>query len=157
MSEAREEVERAVIALARPALAAAGLALVDVEFVRTDGAWVLRFFIDMQNDNGVTIDTCTAASRLLDPLLDAAEAIPGPYRLEVSSPGIDRRVRWPEDFARFAGEQLRIQLRAPLEGRRRLEGTLRGIAEDEVLLEDADERTWHVPLHTIARATLRRL
>lgn len=154
---ARADVEAAVIELARPALAAAGMALVDLEFVKSDGAWVLRFFIAMDEQDGVTIDDCVAASRLLDPLLDAADLVPGPYQLEVSSPGVDRRVRWPEDFDRFAGEPVQVRLHTPLEGRRNLRGTLRGMAEDEVLVEDAAGTVWHVPLHVIRRANLRRL
>lgn len=154
---ARDDVESAVIAAARPALAAAGLVLVDVEYVLADGAWVLRFFIDGKEEHGVTIDTCATASRLLDPLLDASDIVPGPYTLEVSSPGIDRRVRWPEDFARFAGERVQMRFRAPLEGRKTLQGTLRGLADDEVLVEDSAGRIWHVPPHTIRRAHLRRL
>ena len=89
----RDDVEAAVIGLAKPALAAAGLELVDLEFVQSAGAWVLRFFIDTTDGSNVSINTCTAASRLLDPLLDTADAVPGAYVLEVSSPGINRRVR----------------------------------------------------------------
>lgn len=154
---ARDDVEAAVIELTRPALAAAGYELVDLEFVRSDGAWVLRFFIDMRQGNGITISDCADASHLLDPLLDAADIVPERYTLEVSSPGVDRRVRWPEDFDRFAGETVHLVFATPLEGRRKLRGTLRGTVEDEVLVEDHTARVWHVPLHVIRRANLRRL
>lgn len=154
-----DDVVDAVIRLARPALAAAGFALVDLEYVRSGGAWVLRFFIDSAEDNGITVDDCQRASRLLDPLLDTCDAVTGAYVLEVSSPGIDRRVRWPEDFTRFAGEAVHVQLASPLEGRRKLQGTLRGMDPDAdaVLVEDADGKVWHVPRHVIRRANLQRL
>ena len=153
---ARDDVEAAVIALTRPALASAGYALVDLEFVLADGAWVLRFFIDMTEREGITISDCAAASRLLDPLLDAADCVGDAYTLEVSSPGVNRRVRWPEDFDRFAGETVHVDLATPLEGRRKLRGTLRGMAADEVLVEEAAGKLWHVPTTVIRRATLRR-
>ena len=153
---AREDVESAVGALTKPALAAAGLVLVDVEFVQAAGAWVLRFFIDTADDNNITLDTCTEASRLLDPLLDAADLVPGAYALEVSSPGVDRRVRWLEDFDRFAGEQVQMHFRSPLEGRRKLAGTLQGTDDGEVLVEDSAGKLWHVPTHVIRRANLQR-
>ena len=153
----RDDLESAVIALTKPALAAAGLALVDLEFAQSAGAWVLRFFIDTTDGHNITIDRCTEASRLLDPLLDAAEVVHGAYVLEVSSPGINRRVRWLEDFARFADETVEMQFRSPLEGRRKLHGTLRGTDENEVLVEDSHGALWHVPLHIIKRATLQRL
>ncbi len=154
---ARDDVEAAVIALTRPALAAAGYTLVDLEFVRSDGAWALRFFIDMTDQTGITISNCADASRLLDPLLDTADLVPAGYTLEVSSPGVNRRVRWPEDFARFAGEPADMLLATPLEGQRKLHGTLRGFADDEVLLEDPAGKLWHVPVHVIRRTNLRRL
>lgn len=156
----REDVVDAVIRLVRPALAAAGFALVDVEYVRSGGAWVLRFFIDRSGDEagGVTLDDCQRASQLLDPLLDTADVIQGTYLLEVSSPGVNRRVRWAADFARFAGEAVQLQFASPLEGRRKLRGTLRGITDDdEVLVEAMDGRVWHVPRHAVKRATLQRL
>lgn len=155
---ARDDVTAAVTAIAKPALAGAGYGLVDVEFARSHGAWVLRFFIERSSGEPVTIGDCQAVSQLLDPLLDAEDVVHGPYVLEVSSPGIDRRVRWPEDFDRFAGETVEMQFLSPLEGRRKLSGTLHGMANDqEVLVEDSSGKTWHVPLHVIRRANLRRL
>lgn len=155
---ARDDVEAAVIDLTRPALATAGFTLVDLEYVLADGAWVLRFFIDMPESDSVTVNDCAQASRLLDPLLDTADLVPGRYALEVSSPGVNRRVRWPEDFAAFAGETVKIALASPLEGRRKLRGTLRGVADDaEVLLEEDSGKLWHVPFHAIRCANLQRL
>lgn len=154
---ARDDVVVKVIEVSRDALAAAGFALVDLEYVQSGGAWVLRFFVERTDDTPVTIADCQTVSRLLDPLLDTADIVPGAYVLEVSSPGIDRRIRWADDFRRFAGEEVQMQFLSPYEGRRKLRGVLRGCEDDEVLVDDAAGKQWHVPLHIIKRANLRRL
>lgn len=123
-----------------------GYELVDVE--RSRGGLV-RLFID--RPEGISVDDCARVSNHLTRLF-AVEGV-AYERLEVSSPGLDRVVRRLADFARFAGQKVSIRLKLPREGRRRLEGPLRGVEGEGVLVE-VDGRCWSVPLADIDRARL---
>jgi ribosome maturation factor RimP len=118
-----------------PVAAELGLELVDVEFRRSGSRAALRVFVD--RPGRVTLQECERLSRRLDPLLDAEEVIQGAFDLQVSSPGLDRPLRRPADFARAVGERVRLTLR-PLEGRQRVcTGRLRSAGEAlELELDD---------------------
>ena len=99
------------------------------------------------------VEDCADISRSISALLDVADPIAGAYTLEVSSPGIDRPLVRPEDYDRFAGFEARIELSAPLDGRKRFRGRLLGRAEEYVrLVGEAGEV--RLPLAGIARAKL---
>jgi ribosome maturation factor RimP len=89
--------------LLEPILARDGYELVEVEWVRGAGRWTLRVFIDKQG--GVNIDDCQAVSRTVEPILDVEDFIEPAYDLEVSSPGLDRPLRKPQDFDRYRGQR----------------------------------------------------
>jgi ribosome maturation factor RimP len=125
--------------------------LVDLEYRREGRRWVLRLFVD--KDGGVTLDDCAYISRELGDLLDVKEAIPQAYVLEVSSPGLNRRVRKEEDFSRFAGRKIKLRLVSPIEGRKNIVGQLVGIEDGEVIVAAAEGRC-SVALEDIARANL---
>ncbi len=110
-------------ALAQPAVEALGLELVDVEYKKEGSGWYLRFFID--KPGGVGIDDCQAASKAIDPLLDAGMDVPGHYSLEVSSPGLERPFRTERDFLRNLGAAVSVSLFEAKDGRKKLEGTLK--------------------------------
>lgn len=119
MSKARQEL----MALLEPAVEALGYELVDLEANlggRRGG--VLRLYID--REEGIGLDDCEAVSRQVSGILDVEDPIKGNYSLEVSSPGLDRKLSKPAHFDRFAGEDVRGRLRQPLEGRRNFTGTL---------------------------------
>ena len=99
------------------------------------------------------MDDCTAVSYQLSGVLDVEDPLPGHYDLEVSSPGIDRPLVFPEHFQRFAGHRVRIRLAEKLDGRRRLEGVLRGFDAGTITL-DADGRLWEIPLNDVESARL---
>ena len=105
--------------------AAEGLELVDVEIVGRGRSAVLRIFLD--KPGGIAIRDCEQVSRQVGAILDVEDLLPGRYTLEVSSPGLDRRLVKPADYERFAGKQVKLVLKAPQEGRRRFRGLLRGI------------------------------
>ena len=92
---------------------------------------LIRVFID--RPGGVNVDDCATVSNHLTRLF-AAEGI-GYDRLEVSSPGLDRPLRQPKDFQRFAGERARVQMRVPIQGRKNFVGILRGVSDEQVKLE----------------------
>ena len=118
MSEARERL----VKMLEPTIAALGYELVDLEYRAGRGQGLLRLFIDQ--DSGITLDDCEQVSRQVSALLDVEDPIPGDYNLEVSSPGLDRKLVRPADFERFAGHQVRVKLLHLVEGRRRLTGEL---------------------------------
>jgi ribosome maturation factor RimP len=118
-----------------PTASELGLELVDVEWKPAGPVALLRVFVD--RPGGVTLEECARLSRRLDPLLDVEDLIPGRYHLQISSPGLDRPLRRPADFARAVGERVRLTLRA-MAGRPRVcAGRLRAAGERvEVELDD---------------------
>lgn len=138
--------------LARPILAEHGLELVDVEFQREARGWVLRLYLD--RPGGVTLDDCQRISEELGDHLDVEDLIDRPYHLEVSSPGLDRRLTQDKDFLGFAGSRARILTRELFEGQRSFRGRLAGLAEGAVLLDLPDGRRVAIPRELIAKARL---
>ncbi|HHJ14870.1 MAG TPA: ribosome maturation factor RimP [Gammaproteobacteria bacterium] len=138
-------------ALLEPAVTAMGFELVGVEFFRARQG-VLRLYIDA--DQGVTVDDCQAVSHQVSGILDVEDPIRGQYTLEVSSPGLDRPLFRAGDFERFAGCEVRLQLTAAVDGRRKFQGTLAGLRDGEVVLELGDERELVVALDEIDQARL---
>ncbi len=83
-------------------------------------------------DGTISIDDCEAISRGVSPVLDVADTVPGKYRLEISSPGIDRPLVRPSDFESWAGHEAKIELKEPVDGRKRFKGVLEGFEDGEV-------------------------
>jgi ribosome maturation factor RimP len=126
-----------LIGLVEPLLGNLGYELVDLELSAGRGAGMVRVFID--RPTGVGIEDCERVSREVSALLDVHDPMPGAYRLEVSTPGLDRVLRTPAHFERFLGAQLEAELAAPREGRRRFTGRLAraGAAGIELEVEGA--------------------
>ena len=119
-------------------LADLGLECIGVEFSPSQGQSTLRVYLDVLDHaegREVTLDDCEAASRELSALLDVEDPIPGHYVLEVSSPGIDRPLFTAEQFARVVGQEVKVLLKAPVEGRRRLRGKLIAVDGEELAFE----------------------
>ena len=138
--------------LVRPAVEALGYELVGVELIERgkEGA-LLRVYID--SEDGVDVDDCGAVSHQVSGVLDVADPIRGHYYLEVSSPGFDRPLFYPEHFERFKGCKARLKLAGKFEGRRKLVGVLGGLEGDCVVIEEQGE-TYRVPLDQIDTARL---
>ena len=111
-------VNEKLIGLVEPLLGNLGYELVDLEFGGGRGSGTLRVFIDRAQ--GVGIEDCERVSREISALLDVHDPIPTAYRLEVSTPGLDRVLRTPAHYARFAGARIEVELLVPREGRRRV-------------------------------------
>lgn len=150
MSSPSRDIEARVRALLEEILEVEGYELVAVVHTTADGRRTLRVHID--KPGGVTVGDCTRATRLVSPVLDVEDPIEGAYRLEVSSPGIERPLQRLADFARFAGYRVKLRLE-PGAGPRQLKGVLRGVQGDAVLLERTDH-VRSVPLEVIERANL---
>ena len=150
-TENQKQVRQQIEQLAETLVTSEGMELVDFEYRREGRRWMLRLFID--KDGGVTLDDCASISRELGDLLDVKDIIPQAYVLEVSSPGLNRRIRKKEDFARFAGQKVRLRLVAPIDGRRKIVGELEGV-DDEAVIVAAPEGRCSVALKDIAKANL---
>jgi ribosome maturation factor RimP len=125
-------------ALLAPVISDLGLELVGIEFSPGHGGSLLRVYVDVA-DRPVTIDDCERASREISALLDVNDPVAGRYTLEVSSPGLDRPLFTPEQFARFVGEAVKINVNLPLDGRRRFHGTIKAIDGDRITIEQDGE------------------
>ena len=143
--------KRELIELLEPALRTLGYELVDLD-VRVGRNGLLRLFIDKAPEQ-VTLADCEFVSEQIGAFLDVEDPLPGNYTLEVSSPGLDRRLRTPEHFARFVGEEVKVELAIPKQGRRRFRGLLKGVEADRIELE-VDATTWFFDVGEIAIARL---
>ncbi len=123
-----------LIQLIKPVVADLGLECLGIEYAPSRGNSLLRIYID-HLERPITIDDCEAVSRELSAQLDVNDPISGRYTLEVSSPGLDRPLFTPAQFARFIGEKAKISLNLPVEGRRRLQGEIRGVDGDRITIE----------------------
>ena len=119
--------------LVEPVLENLGYRLVRVKISGRDGQTVQ--IMAERPDGSMTIDDCETVSRELSPLLDAHDPVSDAYRLEVSSPGIDRPLVRASDFENWSGHQAKIELREPVDGRRRFQGKLEGFEDGEVRVE----------------------
>lgn len=148
-------------AIAAPVCRAHGVELVDVSFGREPGGAVVRVLIDRPVEAGgdvprsaVSLADCQSVSRDLSTALDLEDdAMPGPYRLEVSSPGVDRPLVKLADFQRFSGQEIKLQTRAPIGDRRKFNGKLLGVEGETIRLEQ-DGRPVAIPFNEVARANL---
>jgi ribosome maturation factor RimP len=146
-----EQLAEVVRALIEPVVVYTGMELIDVEYGREPSGKVLRLIID--KPGGVTIDDCSDISRLVGDLLDAKDSLPGPYNLEVSSPGINRPLKKKDDFERFAGQKVLIKTRKPIEGRRNFKGILHGTREEFIVVL-SEKTILNIPFDLVAKARL---
>ena len=122
-----------VWAAAEPVLSSLGLELVDVEVVGSGRARTLRLSID--REGGVDLDALAEANGPVSDALDAVDAMSGPYNLELSSPGVERPLRRPSDFARFVGTTVSVKTHDAFDGARRHRGLLLEADDGGITLE----------------------
>jgi ribosome maturation factor RimP len=136
-----------------------GLEIFDVQFRREAGGMVLRVQIDRPGpaataEDSVSVDDCANVSRDLSAILDVEDVVPSAYTLEVSSPGLDRPLRQPDDYRRFTGRRAKVVMREKVDGQSFLKGALAGVEDGAVLIEGDDGKRHRVPLGVITRANL---
>jgi ribosome maturation factor RimP len=146
-----ESLLREVREVVEPILESQGFELVDLEYQRESQGWVLRIYLD--REGGVSLDDCAGVSHEVGAVLEVKDLIPSAYILEVSSPGLTRPLKKPEDFNKFRNQMVKIKLYEPLEGRRNFKGTLLGLEGDRVRVE-VEQRVYESPLQRIAKANL---
>ena len=162
---AQESVVERVRSTLEPVLVRDGYELVEVEWVRGGGRFTLRVFVDKAG--GVNVDDCQLVSRTIEPILDVEDFIEPAYNLEVSSPGVERPLRKPHDFERFAGQRAHVKTYGPIESlpaapagasaaagpRKNWTGTLKGFRDGAVEIE-VDGVVHRIPHEKIAKAHL---
>ena len=137
--------------LLEPSIERLGYELADLEVKLGGRSGVVRVFID--HPDGISLDDCEKVSHAVSALLDVEDPIPGNYDLEVSSPGWNRKLTKIEHFERFAGETVKVEMRFPIEGRKRFRGKLASSDEENIVVE-VDGEAHSLPIATIDTARL---
>jgi len=137
--------------IAEPVVESHGMELVDVEFIREPTGWVLRLYVD--KEGGVNLDDCSLISREVGTVIEVEELIEQHYSLEVSSPGLTRRIKKLSDFDRFKGKFVKLKCYEAVDGSKKMVGKLLGIDGDNVILEK-DAKELKISYKNIAKANL---
>ncbi|MEY2909976.1 MAG: ribosome maturation factor RimP [Pseudomonadota bacterium] len=135
--------------LLAPTVESLGFELWGLELLSPNRRPTLRLYIE--GENGVTVDNCALVSRHVSSVLDVEDPIQGEYTLEVSSPGVDRLLFKPSQYALYVGEPIEIKLRFPFEGRRKFRGWLVGLEDEDVVVR-VDDNEYLLPLKQVDRA-----
>ena len=143
-----------IAALLAPTLHDLGFDLVQVKLTGGQRRTLQVMAEPLDQDAGMTVDDCAEISHAISAVLDVADPIDGAYALEVSSPGIDRPLVRPNDFARFAGHEIKAELDQPQDGRKRLVGKLSGLGADGSVVIEIDGAEWRIPFERIKKAKL---
>ncbi len=141
-------IEDKVTELAKPLIESLGLELWGVKCRGSSSRLRLQVFIESQE--GISADTCADVSRVLSPALDAADLIDDAYVLEVSSPGLDRMIFNLEQLGNYLGKEVRLELRIPVNNRKRFSGRVSEIVDDaNLIFDDKDEGRLEISWHNV--------
>jgi ribosome maturation factor RimP len=150
----KEGVVEKIREIAERVGASEGIEIVEVELLGGGKHRLLRIFIDKLS--GVTHGDCEFISQNVGTILDVEDVIPGDrYTLEVSSPGVERKLTKPRDFERFTGQKIKVLLREPVENQRRWEGKLAAFEANQIALEAAPGKLIRFDLSQIEKANLK--
>lgn len=131
-----------------------GIEIVEVQLLGGGRARTLRLVID--KPDGVTHADCENISQQVGTILDVEEVVPGgSYTLEVSSPGVERKLRTPRDFERFVGQKVKVVLREAVESQKHWEGVLSGFADGILTVDPTPDRSIRIHLDQVERANLK--
>lgn len=139
-------------ALIAPGIEALGYELVRVIMLGNQRP-TLQIMVERVDGAHMTVDDCAAVSKAVSAILDVEDPIDSNYLLEVSSPGLDRPLTRLKDFDRFAGNETKVELDPPVDGRRRFRGMLLGTEEDTILLR-VDDEEMRLPFASVRKAKL---
>ena len=131
---AYSKLEQKIIEMAQPVVAENGCYIYDVEYAKEGKNRCLRIFADKEG-GAISLDECEKISRRMSELLDESDPISENYMLEVSSPGIERRLRTPEHFAKYIGEVIDIGLYKAIDGSKTLSGRLKAYEDEKITVE----------------------
>ena len=143
--------EKQLLELLEANAAAGDVEIVTVEVIGSSRAPVIRVYIDAEG--GISFKELTESQEWIGQLMDEVDPFPGAYTLEVSSPGIDRPLRTPAHFTRFAGDDAKIRTKSPIDGQSNFKGRIVS-ADDESVLLEVDGNLVSIPFGSIRRANL---
>ena len=150
----QEAIASRIEEIAQRVAASEGLELVEVEVKGGGNNRLVRISID--KPEGVSHGDCETVSQQVGTILDVEDVVPGGrYTLEVSSPGVERKLVKPQDYRRFQGKKAKITLREPLDGRRHWQGTLASFEDGVVALETQPGTTIRFPFELVQKANLK--
>jgi ribosome maturation factor RimP len=144
----KKRVVDVVRGIVEPFCKSNGMVLDDVEFVKEGPHRYLRVIVD--KNEGVGIDDCQMVSRFLNSKLDEVDPIEENYFLEVTSPGVERELKKPSDFVRFAGKKVQANLFNPINGTKVVKGTLVSLEDNKVSIETENSGVVEVPKDKIS-------
>jgi len=147
-----KDLEITLRGLIEPVICDMGFELDNIELMKMGNRFLLRVFID--KEGGVTINDCERVSRQIEAQLDVEDPIPSSYILEVSSPGLDRPLRKPEDFKRFSGKTARVITHKPIENQTFFIGEIAEAGDDSIVLLLPKDKKVTIPYENISRARL---
>lgn len=147
MSSKQSELE----ALIAPVAESLGCELWGLEYLTQGQTILLRIYID--KEAGIALEDCEKVSRQVSAVMDVEDPISKEYTLEVSSPGMDRPLYKLAHFAAYAGSHVKLRLRVAFEGRRKFSGLLKGVEDDEIVLE-VDNEEYLLPHELIDKANV---
>ncbi|MDF1677864.1 MAG: ribosome maturation factor RimP [Legionellaceae bacterium] len=129
-------IQQDIEQLVRPSIEDMGIEFWGIEYQRQGHSGTLRIYID--KPEGVVLDDCERVSRQVSALLDVNDPIQGQYQLEISSPGMPRPLFYPEQYARYLGDEVQIRLNVPMDGRRNIVGIIKAVQDDTLILIEGD-------------------
>lgn len=137
----REDIELKVEELLTPYCSEHGYEIVEVEYVKEGSEYILRVYAE--KEGGITINDCVEISRYIDPILDSNDILDNEYRLQVSSPGLDRTLKKEKDFIRYAGRIVELKTYEKVDGTKEHEGELKGLVDGNiVIVENNEEKSY---------------
>ncbi|HEY5716531.1 MAG TPA: ribosome maturation factor RimP [Psychromonas sp.] len=144
-------LEERITEMLTPSVEDLGYELVGIEYIRAGKHSILRVYIDQEG--GILVDDCAAVSRQISAIMDVEDPITNEYTLEVSSPGLDRPLFKAAHYQMFVGEEVKVQLRMPVQNRRRWKGIIVS-AEDEIICLNVDGKEERFALSNIQKANI---
>ncbi len=150
MEKQKKNIAGTVRDLVAPVAEELGYMLWDVEYLKEGADMILRITID--KPEGIDIEDCEKMSRAIDPIIDEADPIEVSYKMEVSSPGIERVLSRPEHFEACMGEKIEVKLYAPVDGKKQIVGIL-SAADDKSLTVTVDDANITLEKSTVAKVS----
>ena len=129
-----------------------GLELADIEYVPEGGYNYLRIYVE-KPDGNTSLDDCVELSTRIDSIAD--ELINEKFYLEVSTPGLERRLKKPGDFTRFTGKKVKIYTKSQIEGKKTFEGKLEKFENETIFLLDSTEKVYEIPFSKLKKSHMK--
>ena len=155
MEENIQSYREKIWELTEAILTGEGMELVEAECLRMPSRWLVRIYMD--KEGGVTLNDCSEISHQLGDVLDIHDVPPGPYTLEVSSPGLDRPLARDKDFLKYQGAMIDIRLREKVAGVKHIKGKLIEFIEvdgQKLLVVDVSGTSYRIPRQMVVKAHL---